>query len=174
MSLKGLLFLWRSRQPSPGAYWTINSCQGSWPLQRFRTWTWAMNHAGTFSLRVVFLSWCPSHLFSPKFSYGHELILELTLPSVWDGQNESCVRLSFFIDPAWHPFSAVTPVWCCSHLLGGVPPANWPYFHFHPITLSFLSVLSWTATWPQVFVFSAVFLAWNICSGIWIVALYFF
>lgn len=56
-----------------------------------------MNHAGTFSLLVVFLSLCPFHLFSPKFSYGHELFLELTLPSVWDGQNESCVRLSLFL-----------------------------------------------------------------------------
>lgn len=78
----------------------VNSCQGSWSLQRFKTWTWAVNPEGTFSLRVVFLSWCSSHLFSPKFPYSHERILELTPPtvlSVWEGQNESCVQLSLVL-----------------------------------------------------------------------------
>lgn len=59
-----------------------------------------MNRVGTFSLQVVFLSWCSSHLFSPKFSYGHDHILELTLPRVllvWDGQNKGCVQLSLFL-----------------------------------------------------------------------------
>lgn len=123
--------------------------------------------------QLMFFSFVLTHIFLQPWAYPRADAAHGSF-SLGCSKWKLCPTFFVFIDPAWHPFSAVTPVWRWSCLLGGVLSANWPYFLFHPITLSFLSVLSWMATWPQVFVFSAVFIAWNICSGIWIVALFFF
>lgn len=120
----------------------------------------------------MFFSFVPTQIFLRPWAYPRADTARGSFSLGWS-KWKLCPTFFVFIDPAWHPFSAVAPVWRWSRLLGGVPSANWPYFLFHPITLSFLSALSWMATWPQVFVFSSVFIAWNICSGIWIVALFF-
>lgn len=178
LTLEGLLFLWCSRQLPLGAHWMVNSCQGSWSLQRFRTWTWAVNPVGTFSLRVVFLSWRSSHLFSPKFSYSHERILELTPPTVLlvgDGQNECCVQLSLVL--------LILPGTLSLQLLQfDAEVACWEVFRLqadHIFSFSPLPCLScqfWAERLHDHRCLCSLlfFIAWNIRSGIWIVALFFF